>query len=81
MKLNAKQRLLADDDHVAREKREKLDHEIEKLEEQITNLKKGLPSKFNKMAVSQSQQINIRKQIVDIHDKILNLRKQKLQIK
>lgn len=81
MKLNAKHRLLADDEaRKDKEERRKFDTKIDQMQKQVENIRKGLPGKYNKMSVSQAQQLNLRKQINDLEDKILELRKQKLAI-
>lgn len=77
MIINAKFRLLAD----AGEERDKISEKIEALEEQIAVIRKGLPSKNNRMAVSEENQITKRKQILKLESDIQDLRAQRLRIK
>lgn len=78
MKLEAKQRLLADEKS-DRAKRQELQKKIDTAQEKIENLKKGLPSKLNRMKVSAPNQINKRKEVLKEEMKIQDLRKQKLR--
>lgn len=78
MKLEAKQRLLADQN---REKRQDIQEKIEQTHDKIENLKKGLPSKNNRMKVSAPNQINKRQQILKEEMKVQDFQKQKLRYK
>ena len=80
MKIEAKQRLLADDESL-KKKRQDLENKIDQSQKKIKQLKQGLPSKLNRMKVSQENQINKRKQILNEKEKIQDLRKQKLRYK
>ena len=79
MKIEAAQRLLADNE--TREKRKTIQDKIDNSHQKVDQLKKGLPSRYNKMKVSQESQINKRKQILNEKMKIQDLKKQKLRLK
>lgn len=80
MKLQAKQRLLADEGPAQRKsKRETIQKNIDNSQKKIDTLKKSLPSRNNHMKVSQENQVNKRQQILQEEMKKQNLRKQKLR--
>lgn len=79
MIIEAKTRLLADEK--LRLKRQDIDKKIDQLDNKVKSIKKGLPSKLNHMKVSQENQIQKRKQILDLKDKIQDKRKEKLRYK
>jgi hypothetical protein len=72
VKLNAVQRLRLTASHELLLKA--TDELIEQKQKQIKNLRKSLPSRQNKMSVSETQQLNTRKQINKIEDQILERR-------
>jgi phage shock protein A len=72
VKLNAVQRLRLTAAHELLLKA--TDELIEQKQKQIKNLRKSLPSRQNKMSVSETQQLNTRKQINKIEDQILERR-------
>jgi hypothetical protein len=80
-KLLAKQRLLADETPSVREtkhkKKEALDKQIDEKQSRIENIKKGLPSKLNKMKVSEVNKITKRKEINNLKNQVLDLRLKK----
>lgn len=53
-----------------------LQSKIDGLQNQIENLRKGLPSKVNRMKVDPARQDQIRKQILDLKSQIIDLRNQ-----
>ena len=79
MKLQAAERLLAD--KATREKRKTIQDKIDTSHEKIDQLKKGLPSRYNRMKVSKESQINKRKQILNEKLKVQDMQKQKLRLK
>ena len=79
MKLQAAERLLAD--KATREKRKTIQDKIDTSHEKIDQLKKGLPSRYNRMKVSKESQINKRKQILNEKLKVQDMQKQRLRLK
>jgi hypothetical protein len=79
VKLQAAERLLAD--KATREKRKTIQDKIDTSHEKIDQLKKGLPSRYNRMKVSKESQINKRKQILNEKLKVQDMQKQKLRLK
>lgn len=80
MKLQAKSRLVAtetSDDRKSKEVKEKL----EKVGDDIDKVKKGLPSKNNRMAVSPANQITKRRQALNLEQKKQDLKEQELRLK
>jgi hypothetical protein len=72
--LNARARLLAEDN-------ESIDKKIEQKKRQIDSLKSGLPSRQNKTKVSPQRHIQVNKQVNIIKNQILDLRNKKIQNK
>ena len=60
--------------------REALEKKIDQKQLLIENIKKGLPSKFNKMQVAPLQKIQKRKQVMDLKMDIQDLRQKKLKL-
>ena len=79
MKLQAAERLLAD--KATQEKRKTIQDKIDTSHDKIDQLKKGLPSRYNRMKVSKESQINKRKQILNEKLKVQDMQKQKLRLK
>jgi len=79
VKLQAAERLLAD--KATREKRKTIQDKIDTSHEKIDQLKKGLPSRYNRMKVSKESQINKRKQILNEKLKVQDMQKQRLRLK
>jgi sugar-specific transcriptional regulator TrmB len=77
----AKARLLAAQEGDALKKRkEDLNNKIDQKQRQIEQLKKGLPSRYNRMKVSEQEQINKRKQVLELKQDIQDLRQQILKV-
>jgi hypothetical protein len=79
MQIAAKARLLADE--ASRQKQREVEKKIDELNKQVDDVQKGLPSKFNKMKVSPENQIQKRKQVLDLKQKIQDKRQEKLRYK
>ena len=60
---------------------EMLDKKLERLKKQKENLQKGMPSKKNKMKISPENLIQKRRQILDLQDKILDTKSEKMRRK
>lgn len=80
MLLQAKKRLLADENSDKRRSRE-LDDQMDRVENQIEQTRKGLPSKTNTTKVSEENQITKRRQILDQEKKKQDIKEQKLRLK
>lgn len=68
MKLEAKTRLLAEQNLA-----------IENKEKQIKQLRRSLPSSQNRRSMSQVQRLNIRRQVLNLEDQIVNERLKETQ--
>ncbi len=80
MKLQAKSRLLADDNSDKRRSRE-LDDALDRVEKQIDQTRKGLPSATNTTKVSEQNQITKRRQILDSEQTKQDIKEQQLRLK
>jgi len=89
MKLEAKQRLMADvsGDAAARareakkQRTDQIDKSIDNYQKQIMNLKKNMPSRQNRMSVSPKGRIGLQKQILEKKQRIADQRLKRIQTK
>lgn len=78
---NAKARLLATREEDLQKKKADLNKKIDQKQQQIELIKKGLPSRYNRMKVAPQEQINKRKQVLDLKTDIQDIRQQILKVK
>lgn len=89
MEIEAKQRLkltaadsASDASKEAKKSRvNQIDKQIDNKQEQITNLKKNMPSRQNRMKVSPESKIETQKQVLDRKKDIADLRLKRMQTK
>lgn len=90
MKIEAAERLRADDvaksaaDQAEAAKKGRvgqIDKTIDNYQKQIKNLKKNMPSRQNRMAVSPKGRIELQKQILDKKQRIADQRLKRIQTK
>lgn len=63
-----------------KKQKEQISDQIQKKQDQIDNIKRGLPSRKNRMKVSVPDQVRKRKQVLDIKKNIQDLRLKKSKI-